>query len=59
MSFSPLLLDKFERHLPNHVVLCDTVNTFKSRLDKFWQYQDIVYDYKAEIHGTGSRRLHV
>ena len=42
-----------------HVVLCDTVNTFKSRLDKFWQYQDIVYDYKAEIHGTGSRSLHV
>ena len=45
--------------LPNHVVLCDTVNTFKSRLDKFWQYQHIVYDYKAEIHGTGSRSLHV
>jgi len=46
--------------LPNHVVLCDTVNTFnKSRLDKFWQYQDIVYGYKAEIHGNGSRSLHV
>ena len=46
--------------LPNHVVLCDTANTFKSRLDKFWQYQDIVYDYKAEVHGTaGSRSLHV
>jgi len=25
--------------LPNHVVLSDTVNTFKSRLDKFWQHQ--------------------
>jgi len=35
--------------LPN-VVLCDTVNKFKYYLDKFWQYQDIVYDYKAEIH---------
>jgi len=33
--------------------LCDTVK--KSYLDKFWHYQDIVYDYKAEIHGTGSR----
>jgi len=33
--------------LPNHGVLCDTVNKFKSHLDKFWQYQGIVYDYKA------------
>jgi len=41
--------------LPNHVVLSDTVYTFKSRLDKFWQHQDVVYDFKAEIHGTGSR----
>ena len=41
--------------LPNHVVLSDTVNTFKSRLDKFWQHQDVIYDFKAEIHGTGGR----
>ena len=41
--------------LPNHVVLSDTVNTFKSRLDKFWQHQDVIYDFKAEISGTGSR----
>ena len=41
--------------LPNYVVLCDTVNTFKSRLDKFWQHQDVIYDFKAEIRGTGSR----
>jgi len=40
----------------NHVVLCD--NKFKSHFGKFWQYQDIVYDYKAEIHGTGSQSLH-
>ena len=44
--------------LPNHVVLSDTVNMFKSRLDKFWQYQDVIYDFKAEIHGTGSRSYH-
>ena len=41
--------------LPNHVVLSDTVNMFKSRLDKFWQHQDLIYDLKAEISGTGSR----
>jgi len=29
--------------LPNHVVLSDTVNIFKSRLDKFWQHQDRCY----------------
>ena len=39
----------------HHVVLSDTVNMFKSRLDKFWQHQDVIYDFKAEIHGTGSR----
>jgi len=44
--------------LPKDVVLCDTINKFKSHLDKYWQYQDIVYDYKAEIHGTGSRSSH-
>jgi len=38
--------------LPNHVVV-----SFKSRLDKFWQHQDVIYDFKAEIHGTGSREL--
>ena len=41
--------------LPNYVVLSDTVNTFKFRLDKFWQHQDVIHDYKAEIRGTGSR----
>ena len=41
--------------LPNRVVLSDTVNTFKSKLDKFWQQQPIIYDFKAEIQGTGSR----
>jgi len=41
--------------LPNYVVLSDTVNMFKSRLDKFWQHQDLIYDFKAVISGTGSR----
>ena len=41
--------------LPNSVVLSDTDNTFKSKLDKFWQHQPIIYDFKADIQGTGSR----
>ena len=28
--------------LPDRVVLSETVNTFKSRLDKFWQHQDMI-----------------
>jgi len=46
--------------LPDHVVLSETINTFKSRLDKFWQHQDMmIYDFQAELHGTGSRSLHI
>jgi len=38
--------------LRNDVVLCDTVNKLTGT------YQDTVYDYKAEIHGTGGRSSH-
>jgi len=41
--------------LPDYVVHADTVNCFKSRLDTFWSNQDLVYNFKAEISGTGSR----
>jgi len=41
--------------LPNKVVLADSVNCFKSRLDKFRQNQDIIYNFRAEIEGTGNR----
>ena len=47
--------------LLDHVVLSETINTFKSRvsrLDKFWQHQDMIYDFQAELHGTGSRDLY-
>ena len=41
--------------LSSVVVSADSVNCFKNRLDKFWSNQDIIYDYQAEIHGTGNR----
>ena len=44
--------------LPDHVVLSETINTFKSRLDKFWQHQDMIYDFQAQLHGPESRSLH-
>ena len=41
--------------LPNYVISADTINVFKNRLDKFWQNQDIIFDFKAQLEGTGSR----
>jgi len=43
--------------LSNHVVSADTVNTFKGRLDKFWSNQDVLYDYKADLHVIGNRSI--
>jgi len=36
------------------VVSADTVNTFKHRLDKFWLNQEVIYNYKADLAGTGN-----
>jgi len=35
-------------------VSANTINTFKARLDKFWHNQDVVYDFKTQLQGTGS-----
>jgi len=39
------------------VVSAETTNTFKNRLDKFWSDQDVLYDYKADLHGIGNRSV--
>ena len=31
--------------------------TFKQRLDKFWIDQDVMYNYKADLHGIGNRSI--
>jgi len=41
--------------LPDWVVYANTTSTFIARLDKFWHNQDIVYNFKAQLQGTGSR----
>jgi len=41
--------------LPNNVMLSESLNVFKSRLDKFWRNQDVVYDYRADIEETKNR----
>jgi len=32
-----------------------TLLIFKSRLHKFWMFQDVKYDYTADLTGTGDR----
>ena len=41
--------------LSEYVVHANTVNCFKSRLGKFWSHHDLIYNFRAEICGTGSR----
>jgi len=53
-SFSNRVVNIWNSML-NWVVSADTTNTFKVRLDKFWHNQDVVYDFKAQLHRTGSR----
>ena len=40
-----------------YVVDVDTVCLFKTRLDKFWMHQDVMYDFAADLTGIGDRSL--
>ena len=40
--------------LPDSVVMADTVNQFKNRLDKHWANYAFLYDYLVNYNGTGS-----
>jgi len=53
LSFSNRVVNIWNS-LPNRVVSANTTNTSKARLDKFWHNQDVVYDFKAQLQGTGS-----
>ena len=41
--------------LPYHVVDVNCLKQFETRLDKFWRNQDVMFDWTAEITGTGDR----
>jgi len=43
--------------LPDSVVDADTLNTFKSRLDKHWLDQDVLYNFHSELTGTGGASI--
>ena len=38
-----------------YVASANTTNVFKNRLDKFCHDQEIIYDFNAQLEGTGSR----
>ena len=41
--------------LSSYVVSAESVTCFKNRLDNFWKNQEIIYNFRAEIYGTGNR----
>ena len=43
--------------LPESVVDADTLNTFKSRLDKHWLDQGVLYNFHSELTGTGGASI--
>ena len=45
--------------LPNWVVDVQSVDLFKVRLDRFWAEQEVMYDWKSELAGTGERSEYV
>jgi len=40
---------------PNWVVTANNTQILKKRIDQYWQHQDIIFDFRAQIEGTGSR----
>jgi len=55
---SRLILLSLLNSLPDFVVLIvDTINCFKSRLDKFWINYDVLFNWEADFSGTGNQSL--
>jgi len=52
-SFGSLGLVVTWNSLPDRIVEADSFNVFKNHLDKYWTNQDVVYDYKSDLTGTG------
>ena len=54
LPFAPRIVNVWNSLL-EIVISADTTDTFRRRLDKFWQHQDILYDYKVELTGVRNR----
>jgi len=53
-AFVPRIINIWNS-LPDFVVKVDAINVFKKRLDKYWSYQDFMFDYPAEIARVGDQ----
>ena len=57
----PIRITEPWNSLPDTVVTAKSLNSFKTRLDKCWYNQDIVYDFEAPLrisnNRTGTRDL--
>ena len=38
--------------IPSYVVMSDTINTFKNRIDAHWKHRDFLFHYRATYTGT-------
>ena len=43
--------------LPVHVANSSSINSFKNNLDIFWSNQEVYYNFRCDISGTGNRSL--
>ena len=41
--------------LPNYVVDMQSIDVFKVHLDQFWAQQEVMFDWTADLTGTGDR----
>jgi len=53
-AFSVKTVDT-QNSLPASVISANNVNTFKNRLDRFSANQELMFDYKSTLTGTGNR----
>ena len=53
--FSTCRIVNLWNSLPETVVHASSVNNLKNKLDAYWSNQEMMYNYQAEISGTGSR----
>jgi len=54
-SLTARIVNIISNSLPNSVVDTNSVNAFKARLDKFWLHQEVMFEFTADLSGTGNR----
>ena len=52
ISYVQLMSYNIRNSLPDSLVDANTINIFKSRLDKHWLDQDILYNFHSELTET-------